>query len=146
MIRLLILYGQPKDPAGFLKYYNEVHIPIAKKMKGLKGWTIGKVIGTPGDQPTPYFYVADLVAQAGMTPIGPDRYPALTEPEMEALDPDRILLPSEPYRFTRRHLQELGKRFPAARVKMVDGRAFTWYLSRTEQALDQLATLLEEAP
>ena len=55
MIRLLILYGQPKDPEGFLKYYNEVHIPIAKKMKGLKGWTIGKVIGTPGGEPTPYF-------------------------------------------------------------------------------------------
>jgi len=64
MIRLLILYGQPKDPAGFLKYYNEVHIPIAKKMKGLKGWTIGKVIGTPDNQPTPYFYVADLVAES----------------------------------------------------------------------------------
>jgi uncharacterized protein (TIGR02118 family) len=64
MIRLLILYGQPKDPEAFLKYYNEVHIPIAKKMKGLKGWTIGKVIGTPDNQPTPYFYVADLVADS----------------------------------------------------------------------------------
>ena len=64
MIRLLILYGQPKDPEAFLKYYNEVHIPIAKKMKGLKGWTLGKVIGTPGNQPTPYFYVADLVADS----------------------------------------------------------------------------------
>ena len=64
MIRLLILYGQPKDPKGFLKYYNEVHIPIARKMKGLKKWTIGKVIGTPGDQPTPYFYIADLYAES----------------------------------------------------------------------------------
>ena len=64
MIRLLILYGQPKDPQGFLRYYNEVHIPIAKKMKGLKKWTIGRVVGTPGDQPSPYFYVADLYAES----------------------------------------------------------------------------------
>jgi len=64
MIRLLILYGHPKDPEAFLKYYNEVHIPIAKKMKGLKGWTIGKATGTPGGKPAPYFYVADLVAES----------------------------------------------------------------------------------
>jgi uncharacterized protein (TIGR02118 family) len=62
MIRLLILYGQPKDPAAFLKYYDEIHLPIAKKMKGLRKWTIGKAVGTPGDGPAPYFYIAELFA------------------------------------------------------------------------------------
>ena len=63
MTRLLVLYGHPKDPAAFDKYYQEVHIPIAKKIKGLKKWTIGKVQGTPGGQPAPYYYVADLYAE-----------------------------------------------------------------------------------
>jgi endonuclease-3 len=89
----------------------------------------------------PGTYVADLVAQAGMTPIGPGRYPALTELELEALDPDRILLPSEPYRFTRRHQADLARRFPRAEVRCLDGRALTWYLSRTEAALRQLREL-----
>src|SRR5580765_8430399 len=42
MNRLTVLYGHPTNPAEFDRYYHEVHIPIAKKMKGLKGWTIGK--------------------------------------------------------------------------------------------------------
>lgn len=60
MIRLLVLYGQPEDPEAFDRHYQEVHIPIAKKMKGLKKWTIGKVEGTPDGAPSPYYYVADL--------------------------------------------------------------------------------------
>lgn len=60
MTRLLVLYGQPKDPAAFDKYYREVHIPIARKMTGLKKWTIGRVTGTPDGQPSPYYFLADL--------------------------------------------------------------------------------------
>ncbi len=45
MTRLTVLYGHPTDPAEFDRYYDEVHIPLAKKMQGLKGWTIGKCRG-----------------------------------------------------------------------------------------------------
>ena len=62
MIRLLILYGHPEDPEAFLKYYHEVHLPIASRMKGLEKWTIGKAVGTPGGEPAPYFYIAELFA------------------------------------------------------------------------------------
>jgi hypothetical protein len=54
-----------------------------------------------------------------------------------------LLLPTEPYRFTRRHAEALGRRFPAAQALLVDGRAFTWYLSRTEEALKQLHEMME---
>jgi len=64
MIRLLVLYGHPKDPEAFDKYYEEAHIPIARKMKGLKKWTIGKVAGTPTGQTSPYYYVADLYMES----------------------------------------------------------------------------------
>ena len=64
MIRLLVLYGQPKDPAAFDKYYHETHIPIARRMKGLKKWTIGKVQGTPDGKPPPFHYVADLYMES----------------------------------------------------------------------------------
>ena len=64
MFRLLVLYGHPKDPAAFDRYYRETHIPIAKKMKGLKKWTIGKVAGTPDGKPSDYYYVADLYADS----------------------------------------------------------------------------------
>ena len=64
MIRLLVLYGQPKDAAAFDKYYREKHIPIARRMKGLKKWTIGKVQGTPDGQQVPFYYVADLFMES----------------------------------------------------------------------------------
>ena len=64
MVRLLVLYGHPKDPAAFDKYYNEVHVPLAKKMKGLKKWTIGKITGAPDGKPSPYYYVADLYVES----------------------------------------------------------------------------------
>lgn len=60
MVKLLVLYGHPQDPAAFDKYYEEVHIPIAKKMRGLKRWTVGKVLGTPDGQPAPYYFIAEL--------------------------------------------------------------------------------------
>ena len=86
----------------------------------------------------PGTYVADLVRQAGMTPIGPERYPVLTDADLDALAPTVVLLPSEPYRFTRRHQAELAKRLPATEVRCLDGRGLTWYLSRTEAALKSL--------
>ncbi|MBI4662025.1 MAG: EthD family reductase [Verrucomicrobia bacterium] len=64
MVRLLVLYGQPKNPAAFDDYYNRVHIPLAKKMRGLKKWTVGKVMGMPDGKPSPYYYVADLYAES----------------------------------------------------------------------------------
>ncbi len=64
MIRLLVLYGHPKDPAAFDRYYGQIHIPLAKRMQGLKKWTIGKVQGTPDGQPSEYYYIADLYADS----------------------------------------------------------------------------------
>lgn len=64
MIRLLVLYGHPKDPASFDRYYEDAHIPIAKQMKGLKKWTVGKVLGTPDGNSPPFYYVADLYMES----------------------------------------------------------------------------------
>ena len=64
MVRLLVLYGQPKDTAAFDRYYREVHIPIARRMHGLKKWTVGKVAGTADGKPSPYYYLADLYMES----------------------------------------------------------------------------------
>jgi hypothetical protein len=89
----------------------------------------------------PDTYLGDLLRQGGLTPIGPDRYPVLSDTDLEGLAPEVILLPTEPYRFNRRHQAELQKRFPEAAVHLVDGQALTWYLSRTEDGLDLVRSL-----
>ena len=59
MVKLTVLYGQPKDPAAFEKYYANTHMPIARKMD-VRKIELSKVIGTP-DGSTPAFYrVADV--------------------------------------------------------------------------------------
>jgi uncharacterized protein (TIGR02118 family) len=64
MVRLTVLYGHPDDPAAFDRYYREVHIPLARKMKGFKGWTIGKCESIePGEKP-PYYMIVGLYADS----------------------------------------------------------------------------------
>jgi len=63
MHRLTVLYGHPKDPAEFDRYYREVHIPIARTMKGLRGWTIGKCRPGAGGEPPPYYMIVGLYTE-----------------------------------------------------------------------------------
>jgi uncharacterized protein (TIGR02118 family) len=60
MAQLLVLYKTPKDTAAFDKHYAEKHIPIAKKIPGLRKYDIstGPVVTPAG--PSPYHLVAAL--------------------------------------------------------------------------------------
>jgi uncharacterized protein (TIGR02118 family) len=40
MPKVLVLYKTPTDPAAFDKYYATVHIPLAKKIPGLKKYDV----------------------------------------------------------------------------------------------------------
>lgn len=64
MHRLTVLYGHPQDPVAFDRYYFDIHIPLAKKMQGFTGWTIGKCeSATPGEKP-PYYMIVGLYAES----------------------------------------------------------------------------------
>jgi uncharacterized protein (TIGR02118 family) len=39
---LLVLYKTPTDAAAFDKYYAETHIPLAKKIPGLRSYKVSK--------------------------------------------------------------------------------------------------------
>jgi uncharacterized protein (TIGR02118 family) len=62
MIRLTVLYGHPDDPAEFDRYYREIHIPLARKMKGLKGWTAGKCQAADPQSSPAYYLIVGLYA------------------------------------------------------------------------------------
>jgi uncharacterized protein (TIGR02118 family) len=48
MAEVLVLYKTPKDAAAFDKYYAETHIPLAKKMPGLRKYQVSKgPVATP---------------------------------------------------------------------------------------------------
>lgn len=62
--------------------------------------------------------------------IKKERYPEISRAEILALNPDFILLSSEPYPFKEKHVEEYRKLFPQVRVRVVDGEFFSWYGSR----------------
>jgi uncharacterized protein (TIGR02118 family) len=59
--KLIILYGQPADPAAFEDYYASRHIPYASKhMPGVRGAKNMRVLSTPEGGPPPYYRVSQL--------------------------------------------------------------------------------------
>lgn len=74
------------------------------------------------------------------------RYPRVTMEEVEAAQPDIILLPSEPFNFTEEHIALFQKLdVPAAkhnRIRLVDGQWLTWHGTRVAYALNDLPALL----
>lgn len=70
-----------------------------------------------------------------------ERYPQITKEELKAVNPDLIILSSEPYRFTTKHLHEFATHCPQAKVKIMDGEMFSWYGSRMKKAFGYLKVL-----
>ncbi len=69
------------------------------------------------------------------------RYPSLSAEEMQSLNPDVILLSSEPFPFKEKHMLELGDIFPNRPVLLCDGQAFSWYGLRPLYAREEFERL-----
>lgn len=60
MAQLVVMYKTPKDAAAFDRYYFEKHIPIAKKIPGLRKYEVSRgAVATPAG-PSGYHLVALL--------------------------------------------------------------------------------------
>ena len=59
--KLVVLYGHPEDPAAFDSYYENTHIPLAKKVPGLRSYSVstGPVM-TPAGPSEDFHLVATL--------------------------------------------------------------------------------------
>jgi ABC-type Fe3+-hydroxamate transport system substrate-binding protein len=96
-------------------------------------------------------YIDNVIRSSGGRNIfadRPDRYPEITLAEVAALQPDVILLPTEPYHFTEDDvsaLVEIGDRVPAVRnrrIHIVEGELLSWYGPRLARALVDISSLL----
>jgi len=91
-------------------------------------------------------YGSDLLAHAGLDNVcsaESERYPTVTIDEARAREPDVVLAPSEPYRFSERHRAELEE---VARVEFVDGRDLFWWGTRTPGAIGRMRALAARIP
>ena len=72
------------------------------------------------------------------------RYPELNDEDIKILNPDLILLSSEPFPFTQKHVLEIAALFPKAKIVVVDGEMFSWYGSRMKKFPEYLRSFRQQ--
>jgi ABC-type Fe3+-hydroxamate transport system substrate-binding protein len=73
-----------------------------------------------------------------------DRYPEISEEELQAMNPELILLSSEPFPFNEKHVNYFKTICPNAQIMLVDGEMFSWYGSRLIHSAKYFKQLREE--
>jgi ABC-type Fe3+-hydroxamate transport system substrate-binding protein len=71
-----------------------------------------------------------------------NRYPEITEEDIKKLNPDIILLSSEPFPFKEKHKRDFQKLMPKSDVKIIDGEMFSWYGNKLLKSTDYFNYLL----
>jgi len=92
-------------------------------------------------------FIHAMMARCGLTNVcasNPNRYPELSAAEIRKLNPELILLSSEPFPFSEKHIDELAALFPNSRIGLVDGEAFSWYGSRMVESLPYFQQLVDK--
>lgn len=87
-------------------------------------------------------FIHDILGRVGWKNVFADRlrYPETTLEELQALNPGLVLLSSEPFPFSEKHVEELRDVLPHAEIRLVDGEMFSWYGSRLLRAGEYLRT------
>lgn len=92
-------------------------------------------------------FIGKILEEAGFINAAPtqeQRYPQIAFDKIDTLNTDILLLASEPFAFTTKHLHELAKTNPKSLCKIVDGELFSWYGSRMLLAYKYLIQLQNE--
>ncbi len=90
-------------------------------------------------------FINDMLHRIGLENVASSvdgRYPALEEKWISLVQPEVILLSSEPYPFKEKHLEELKNLVPNAQILLVDGELFSWYGSRLLHSVTYFKTLI----
>ena len=90
-------------------------------------------------------FIHDMLSRCGFTNVLADqlRYPQLSEVDVASLNPDVVLLSSEPFPFREKHVDAIRDLLPGARIQLVDGELFSWYGSRLLQSPAYFRSLLK---
>jgi ABC-type Fe3+-hydroxamate transport system substrate-binding protein len=97
----------------------------------------------------PGTYGASLLRAIGcrlVTGSAPVAYPEVELDDIARLDPDVVIVPSEPYDFRESQIGELRLALPRAEVRRVDGQDLFWWGIRTPMALDRLRAVVRRPP
>ena len=80
-------------------------------------------------------FINEMLEFAGFENLIPtSRYPVLSEKELVELNPEHLLLSSEPFPFQENHIKFFQSLLQKTKISLVDGEMFSWYGSRLLKA------------
>ncbi|HUX85180.1 MAG TPA: helical backbone metal receptor [Chitinophagaceae bacterium] len=90
-------------------------------------------------------FISDMMRHLGISNAfgSATRYPKVSLEEISGVQPEWVLLSSEPFPFGEKHRAELGSALPGSRIILVDGEMFSWYGSRMVHAATYFRRLRE---
>jgi len=91
-------------------------------------------------------FIHDIIHRVGWQNVfgnAAGRYPAVSESELSGARPQLILLSSEPFPFSEKHVDEFERKYGCP-VMLVDGEMFSWYGSRMLKMPAYLKNLSEK--
>ena len=84
-------------------------------------------------------FIDNIMMLAGLENVlSVDRYPELSVDQIKSLNPDIILLSSEPFPFSKKHKADFEEIFEGFQIEIVDGEMFSWYGSRLLKSIKYL--------
>ncbi len=95
-------------------------------------------------------FINDMLLKTGFENIfseKEERYPVISNRELKEIQPDVIILPTEPYSFSQADVDSLKKdfrNFGGIPIVVVDGSLLSWYGVRTVKGLKYLGQLYSE--
>jgi ABC-type Fe3+-hydroxamate transport system substrate-binding protein len=91
-------------------------------------------------------FIDEMLKAAGYQNAFPhlERYPEISEAELQEAKPDLIFLSSEPFPFKEKHIKSYQKFCPKAKVLIVNGELFSWYGSRLLKSVEYFKKLEKE--
>jgi len=85
-------------------------------------------------------YINSLLQEIGLqnTCVAGSRYPILELSAIQAMNPELVMLSSEPYPFKEKHMEALQIELPHAKIIMVNGEFFSWYGNRLLPSIEAI--------
>lgn len=135
--------------ANALKLIAEIKLTFEKLSKLVKAGNPTSVIYLIWHNPYmtvgPDTFVSEMLGACGFqNQVKEPRYPNIDIEEIKDLNPDYIFLSSEPFPFKQKHIDELQKELPMAKIVMVNGEMFSWYGNRLKIAPSYFAELINK--
>jgi ABC-type Fe3+-hydroxamate transport system substrate-binding protein len=89
-------------------------------------------------------FINDMLLHCGFAnAFNMERYPTVSIEHLKEVNPDVVMLSSEPYPFKDKHIDEIRELLPNAQIELVDGEMFSWYGSHLLQAPAYFKNLYE---